>query len=104
MCPVLDLQVFVGNDGLIGYKFFSKPCASKFVIPEKSAHSKQMKMAVLVEEGLRRMRNCSRGLEWSVRKTIMEEWARKLRRSGYSVTTRHQVIKEAVEKYERMCD
>ena len=51
------------NDGLIGYKFFSKPCASKFVIPEKSAHSKQMKMAVLVEEGLRRMRNCSRGLE-----------------------------------------
>ena len=30
----------------------------------------------------------------------MEEWARKLRRSGYSVTTRHQVIKEAVEKYE----
>ena len=41
-----------------------------------------MKMAVLVEEGLRRMRNCSRRLEWSVRKTIMEEWARKLRRSG----------------------
>jgi hypothetical protein len=63
MCPVLDLQVFVGKDGLIGYKFFSKPCASKFVIPEKSTHSKQMKMAVLVEEGLRRMRNCSRGLE-----------------------------------------
>ena len=31
MCPVLDLQVFVGKDGLIGYKFFSKPCASKFV-------------------------------------------------------------------------
>ena len=32
----------------------------------------------------------------------MEEWARKLRRSGYHCTTRHQVIREAVE-YEKMC-
>ena len=47
-CPVLDLQVFIGKDGLINYKFFSKPCASKFVIPAKLAHGKQMKMVVLV--------------------------------------------------------
>ena len=33
----------------------------------------------------------------------MKVWARKLRRSGYPATTRHQVIKEAVEKYEKMC-
>ena len=43
-CPVLDLQMFVGVDGTILYKFYEKPCASKFVIPEKSAHSKQIKM------------------------------------------------------------
>ena len=103
MCPVLDLQVAIGVDGLICYKFFSKPCASKFVIPEKSAHSKQMKMAVLVEEGLRRMRNCSRGMEWSDRRVVMVEWAKKLRRNGYSATIRHQVVKEAILKYEKMC-
>ena len=33
----------------------------------------------------------------------MEEWARKLRRSGYSATIRHQVVKEAILKYEKMC-
>ena len=33
----------------------------------------------------------------------MEDWARKLRRSGYPATTRHQVFKEAVEKYEKIC-
>ena len=63
-----------------------------------------MKMSVLVEEGVRRMRNNSRGLDWNVRKGVMEEWARKLCRSGYPCTVRHQVVKEAVEKYEKKCD
>ena len=66
MCPVLDLQMSVNEDGLLKYKFYSKPCSSKYVIPEKSAHSKPMKMSVLVEEGLRRMRDCSWG--WSFRR------------------------------------
>ena len=95
--------MFVGMDGTIMYKFYKKPCASKFVIPEKSAHSKQMKMSVLVEEGMRRMRNCSEGLDWEERRGIMEEWARKLRRSGYPATVRHQVVKEALTKYDKMC-
>ena len=33
----------------------------------------------------------------------MEEWARKIRRSGYSTTNRHQVIKQAIEKYGNIC-
>ena len=101
MCPVLDLQMFVGVDGTIMYKFYEKPCASKFVISEMSAHSKQMKMSVLVEEGMRRMKTVPKG--WIRRRGIIEEWARKLRRSGYPATVRHQVVKEALTKYEKMC-
>ena len=62
-----------------------------------------MKMSVLVEEGLRRMRNCSRGMEWEERRKFMEEWARKLKRSGYPASVRHQVVSEALRKYENMC-
>ena len=105
MVPVLDLQMFV-QDGLVKYHFYEKPCASKFVIPENSAHSKKMKMSVLVEEGVRRMRNCSRRLgeeDWRVRSKILEGWSMKLKRSGYPATTRHQVVKAAVEKWEAMC-
>ena len=58
---------------------------------------------LMVEEGLRRMRNCSRGMEWQERRQIMEEWARKLKRSGYPVSVRHQVVTEALRKYEKMC-
>ena len=74
------------------------------MIPAQSAHSKKMRMSVLVEEGLRRLRNCSRGLESEVRRRVMTAWAMKLKRSGYPATTRHQVIREAVAKFEKMCE
>ena len=62
-----------------------------------------MKMAVLVEEGLRRLRNASQGLDWEVSRKVMEAWSQKLRRSGYPATVRHQVIKTSINKWEKMC-
>ena len=70
--PVLDLQMFVG-EGLIMFEFYEKPMAYKFVIPCKSAHSKKMKLAVMVEEGVRRLRNHSRGIDWERKRKVMEE-------------------------------
>ena len=68
--PCLDLQVYVKEDQII-HEFYEKPCAAKQVIPYQSAHSKKMKMSVLVEEGLRRLRNCSRGLDPEVSRKVM---------------------------------
>ena len=102
--PVLDLQIYVGEDRLVKHEFYEKPCANKFVIPAQSAHSKKMRMSVLVEEGLRRLRNSSRGLDGEVRRRVMTSWAMKLKRSGYPATTRHQVISEAVKKFHKMCE
>ena len=99
--PVLDVNLEV-VDGKIEHGFFKKPCTSEIVIPYTSAHSRKMKMSVL-EEGLRRLRNHSRGLEWERSRKVMETWSRKLRRSGYPATMRHEVIKAAVDKYEKMC-
>ena len=99
--PILDLGVSVEN-GQVVHDFYEKPCSSKFVIPHTSAHSKKMKMAVLVEEGVRRLRNTSRGLEWERSRSVMEKWSKKLRRSGYPATIRHQVIKTALKKWDKM--
>ena len=68
-----------------------------------SAHSRKMKMSVLVEEGVRRLRNHIRGLEWERSRQVMEDWSRKLRWSGYPATMRHEVMKAAVDRYETMC-
>ena len=99
--PVLDLEVSV-EDGQVVHDHYEKPCSSKFVIPYTSAHSKKMKMAVLVEEGVRRLRNTSRGLDWERSRVVMERWSRKLRRSGYTATVRHQVIKTALDRWDKM--
>ena len=71
--PVLDVQLSVKDNQFV-HEFFEKPCAAKHVIPFKSAHSRKMKMSDLVEEGLRRLRNNSRRLEW--------ESSRKVWRNG----------------------
>ena len=100
--PVLDLNLRVVNDQF-EHEFFEKPCTSEIVIPYTSAHSRKMKMSVLVEEGVRRLRNHTRGVEWERSRQVMEEWSRKLRRSGYPETMRHEVIKASVDRFEKMC-
>ena len=101
--PILDLEIAVVDNQMI-HEHFEKPCAAKMVIPFQSAHSRKMKMAVLVEEGVRRLRNTARGLDEEKRRSVMEKWSRKLRRSGYPATWRHEVIKAAYEKYDKMCE
>ena len=72
--PVLDLKLFLQDSQLV-HEFYEKPCAAKLVIPFKSAHSRRMKMSVLVEEGLRRLRNNSQGMEWELSGSVMEKWS-----------------------------
>ena len=55
---ILDLQVYVKDNQFV-YEFYEEPVASKIAIPYRLAQSKQMNMAVLVEEGLGRLRNHS---------------------------------------------
>ena len=52
---------------------------------------------------MRRLRNHTRGLEWEKSRQVMENWCRKLRKSGYPETMRHEVIKAAVDRFEKMC-
>ena len=79
--PVPDLKLEVKN-GQFEHCFYEKPCASEVVIPYTSAHSRNMKLSVMVEEGVRRLRNHSRGMDPERSRQVMEEWCRKLRRSG----------------------
>ena len=57
----------------------------------------------MVEEGVRRLRNHSRLLEWETSRRCMEQFARKLKRSGYPPTVRHQVVESALRRWRRRC-
>ena len=53
------------------------------VIPFTSAHSRQMRLSIIVEEGVRRLRNGARGLDSVERnRAVMELEAEKERISG----------------------
>ena len=93
----MDLNLKVVN-GRFEHGFFEKPCTSETVIPYTSAHSRKMKMSVLVEEGVRRLRNHSRELEWERSRQVMEDWSRKLRKSGYPATMRREEEGKGVEE------
>ena len=38
-----------------------------------------------------------------MRSKVLESWSMKLKRSGYPASTRHQVVRAAVERWEQMC-
>ena len=60
--PVLDLELFVfEKEGRqqIGHKYYSKPMSNKQLISMSSAMPIKMKINILIEEGLRRIRNTS---------------------------------------------
>ena len=86
--PVLDLKLEV-KDGKFERGFFEKDSASEVVIPYTFANSRKKKMSVMLEEGVRRLRNHSRGMEFERSRFVMEEWCRNLRRSGYPSTIRY---------------
>ena len=86
------------------HEYSEKQTACRYTIPYSSAHSDKMKMAELVEDGLQRLRNYSQGLEWEKKRLVMASYAMKLKRSGYPLTIRHQVIKTVCLKYDKMCE
>ena len=71
-------------------------------IPVSSPQSKKTKIAVIVEEGIRRLRNHSQGLESQATKKCLVKWARKLRQSGSPVYFTHQVIIAAIGRFQRL--
>ena len=61
--PILDLHVWTENNQIL-HTFYQKPVASKKVIMARSALPTSTKRSILVQEGLRRLRNTSPDLPW----------------------------------------
>ncbi len=96
--PLLDTQIWV-EDNMIKHEYFEKKMTSKYVIMASSAHPERMKRAVLVEEGMRRMRNFSPDAPWSMIIPHMEKFAWKMMISGYPQTYRGTIVRLAVERF-----
>ena len=99
--PILDMSVWLDGDGNIRYKHYSKPMASKLVIPERSAHPNSGKRSVHIAELVRRLCNTSRELDWDTYVApVLSEYMARMRAAGYSQDYREHVLRNALAIYD----
>ena len=102
MMPILDMKMAINEEQEIVYMFYRKPQSNKFTMMARSALPQKVKRSTLTNEALRRLLCCSPNLEEQKKVEVMEEYARMLRRSGYTERFRHEVISDAVQGYKTM--
>ena len=68
----------------------------------RSALPEKAKRSTLTNEALRRLLCCSANLEEAEKVKIMEDFARMLKRSGYSEKFRYEVISDALRGHQKM--
>ena len=102
MMPILDMKMAINNENEVEYMFYRKPQSNKFTMLARSALSSRVKRATMSNDALRRLLCCSPNLDEHKRVEVMEEFARMLKRSGYSQKFRYEVISDAVQGYKNM--
>ena len=66
--PILDMQVWVQlQSNVIYHEHYTKPMSSQAVVMANSAFPPNMKKNIVLEEGSRRLRNCSPSLPWEAK-------------------------------------
>jgi hypothetical protein len=89
--PILDLQCSIVNNRIL-HKFYEKPINTRYCILEKSAVGNRTKFTTLVQETVRRMRNCCSRIPEEEKDEIIQKFVLKMRRSGYKGRYRQRVL------------
>ena len=102
--PILDLKVWLEKEEdlvAIRHEFFKKPMASKTTLRAKTAYPTSQLRSIMVEEVLRRMRNCHPDMKKEDRGKHITEFAKEMMISGHSEKFRQVVINKAKNKFDR---
>ena len=102
--PVLDVKIWLDNNGEAYYEFFEKLTKNDKVILASSAIPRRQKISILTAEAVRRLRNTSRKLGSSVQNKHLNNFTVKLKDSGYSAQDRKVIIKNAKKIFQSQCE
>ena len=100
--PVLDVKQWLETtNGVpqILHQFYKKPMASKLTLRAHTAYSKSQMKAVLIQEILRRLRNCSPESTLQEKGKHLTEFAKSMQASGHPEKMRQTVFRIAVTRY-----
>ena len=103
---VLDLEIKMNEteENRIDYEFFEKSTKNPKLLLAESAINKNSKRTILTQECLRRMRNTKLELGDEVRNEHLNRFMIKMKNSGYSSHYRAQILKSAINAFEKMLE
>ena len=90
MMPLLDIQVWV-EDNKVMYQHYRKPMANPLLMLELSAMPASMKRTALTQEVIRILRNTRPGLNQEVSTQHLDNFALRMKTSGYNANYRLQM-------------
>ena len=100
--PILDLKVWIekieGNMNIL-HEFYKKPMATRSTLKATTAYPNSQVRAIMVEEVLRRLRNCHPEMSWSERGKHLTKFANEMKHSGHKEHFRQIVFEKAVCKF-----
>ena len=100
--PILDLKVWLNENGDLVYQHYEKDVSSKLLIPERSAHSSSSKRSVHVSELVRRMMNTSTRLDWETHTApVLNDYMVRMKQAGYWENYRKHVLENALAVYDK---
>ena len=108
--PILDLKVWPAasenpaDPPVIKHTFYKKPMANKATLKASTAYPKSQLRAIMIEEILRRLRNCSPDSSWQEKGVHLTEFANSMKCSGHSETFRCIVFNKALARYKKELD
>ena len=101
--PMLDTKLWIGksinDEWKILHTHYMKDVSSRFLIHARSAHPSNMKLNVLVNEGLRVLRNCSIHLGWEEGKRHLQYFVQRMQYSEVKKACKRNKLRiKVVEK------
>ena len=100
--PILDLKIWVNDEGVVLYEHYMKPISSRFTVHERSAITMSTKRQILTQDALRVLLNCSESLPWLERIKHLQQYENRMQYSGYKPKMRYEVIDSAVKAYRKI--
>jgi hypothetical protein len=103
--PILDLEVWIvrtdkGYQEIL-YQFYEKPMKSMYVLMKRSAVASNTKRSALVQEVVRRLRNCHANVPEEIVAEILSNFSQKMYNSEYSEKFRREVIEAGIKIHKK---
>ena len=83
------------------HEHYTKPMASRAVVMAKSAFPASMKKNILLEEGSRRLRNCSPALPWEKKLQHLNTFCLSMTEAGHTEQYRIMIMTRVSARYQK---